>query len=82
MMRRRGWAYMSAATTQKALRVLIVELLAAVEEDDVLEDEGENVGLWARVEKSGLVLVGVGDRAYIVARVASRGGRAARLLVP
>lgn len=63
------------------VKKLIEERLDAVEDDDLPQGDIEEF-LWARVERSGLVLVGISDRAYIVARVAPRGGRAARLLVP
>lgn len=63
------------------LKKIIEERLEAVEDDDLPPQDVEDF-LWARVERSGLVLVGIADRAYIVARVAPRGGRAARLLVP
>ncbi|HET6403190.1 MAG TPA: hypothetical protein VFH78_00970 [Candidatus Thermoplasmatota archaeon] len=65
---------------EASVRASIHAMLEAVEDDDLFAAEEESL-LWCRVERSGLVLVGVGKRAYIVARVQARGGRAARLLV-
>lgn len=83
MLRRRvGYLGLGRADAlERSVRALIEARLEAIEDDDLLEPDVEEV-LWARVERSGLVLVGIGERAYIVARAVSRGGRAARLLVP
>ena len=66
---------------ERMVRQIIRARLEAIEDDDMPEAHEEDL-VWCRVERSGLVLVGVGGRAYIVARVPSSGGRAARLLVP
>lgn len=80
--RRRGLGFVAMTATETGIRRFIEEMLLAVEDDDLPPRGEEDLGPWVRVEASGLVLVGVGERAYIVARVAARGGRAARLLRP
>lgn len=82
MLRRRGWFMLGerGKRAERQVRKEIDELLEAIEADDLVKDDASL--LWARVESSGLVLVGVGRRAVIVGRVkAPRGGLAARLLV-
>lgn len=78
--RRRAMGAFAPPALERWVRALIREKLDAIADDDQLARDVEEL-LWARVERSGLVLVGVGDHAYIVARAAGSGGRAARLLV-
>lgn len=83
MLRRRGWFLLTpdrGPPAEREVREALQELLDGIAEDDPCREPGEP--LWARVEASGLVLVGVGRRAFVVARVRGRGGLAARLLVP
>ncbi|HVM45693.1 MAG TPA: hypothetical protein VM582_07130 [Candidatus Thermoplasmatota archaeon] len=83
MLRRRHAliGYGRADDGERMVRALIAACLDAIADDDLPAPHGDDL-LWCRVERSGLVLVGVARRAYIVARVAAQGGRAARLLVP
>lgn len=82
MMRRRAgyFGLGRADALERSIKRIIEDRLEAIEDDDLPPSDVEDL-LWARVERSGLVLVGIGERAYIVARTAPRGGRAARLLV-
>lgn len=81
MLRRRGWLMTAqrGAAAHREVRAALDALLEGIAEDDPVRDEHHP--LWARVEPSGLVLVGVARRAVVVARVKPWGGRAARLLV-
>lgn len=79
MLRRRALGGLPGPGAERWVRALIREKLDAIAEDDLVKEPHDLV--WARVERSGLVLVGIGERAYIVARAAATGGRAARLLV-
>lgn len=65
---------------ERLIRAAIEARLEAIEDDDLVPGCEDDL-LWCRVERSGLVLVGVGARAYIVARVVGGDGRAQRLLV-
>ena len=81
MLRRRGWFLMAdaGAPAHRVVRRAIEALLDGLREDDPVRDE--HSPLWARVEPSGLVLVGVARRAFIVGVAKPRGGLAQRLLV-
>jgi len=81
MLRRRGWFLMTDPDVppEREVRRALEDLLDAIRDDDPVRDE--HAPLWARVEPSGLVLVGVARRAFVVARVPAWGGLAARLLV-
>jgi hypothetical protein len=82
MLRRRTGLFAMRGGGERELASWIRACLEAVEDDDLAaRDPLDDAFVWCRVERSGLVLVGVADRAYIVARCAPRGGRATRLLV-
>ena len=82
MLRRRTGLFGLRGGGEREVATWIRACLEAVEDDDLAgRDPLDDAILWCRVERSGLVLVGVADRAYIVARTVSFGGRASRLLV-